>query len=434
MRYFVYPIIKSEGFNMTQSAEKIYDVNKIKSDFPILGQTHQTGRPLTYLDSAASSQMPLSVIEALNDYHRRYHANVHRGIHQLSELATEGYELARKKVRDFIHAKSKREIIFTKGTTEGLNLVVQSWGRSNLKLGDVILLSQMEHHANIVPYQMLAQEKGFTICYIPITESGEIDMEAYRQLLSENPVRLVGITHCSNVLGTINPIAEITRMAHNAGAVVVVDGAQSTPHMAVDVQDLGVDFFAFSGHKMCAPTGVGVLYGKQALLEKMPPFLGGGSMISEVTFDGFTTGELPAKFEAGTPNIAQAIGLGYAIDYLSEIGMDVIHKHIQDITAYALDRLSELPNITIYGHSENRGGVISFILDGIHAHDLSQALDFEGIGVRSGHHCAQPLHRLLGIPATTRASFYLYTTKYDIDRLVEALYKTSTFFASQNKG
>ncbi len=419
---------------MSQSAEKTYDVNKIKSDFPILAQTHQTGKPLTYLDSAASSQMPLSVIESLNDYHRRYHANVHRGIHQLSELATEGYELARKKVRDFIHAKSKREIIFTKGTTEGLNLVVQSWGRSNLKSGDVILLSQMEHHANIVPYQMLAQETGFIIRYIPITPTGEIDMDAYRRLLSENSVKLVGATHCSNVLGTINPIAEMTRLAHDAGAVMVVDGAQSTPHMAVDVQVLDVDFFAFSGHKMCAPTGVGVLYGKQALLEKMPPFLGGGSMISEVTFDGFTTGELPAKFEAGTPNIAQAIGLGYAIDYLSEIGIDTIHEHIQGITEYALERLSELPNIAIYGHGELRGGVVSFTLGDIHAHDLSQALDFEGIAVRSGHHCAQPLHRLLGISASTRASFYLYTTKADVDRLVEALYKISTFFANQNKG
>jgi cysteine desulfurase/selenocysteine lyase len=416
---------------MIQPIENSYNVLTIKSDFPILSQTHQTGKPLTYLDNAASSQMPISVIDALSDYHRRYHANVHRGIHQLSELATEGYESARKKVRDFIHAKSKREIIFTKGTTEGINLVVNAWGRANLGAGDVILLSQMEHHANIVPYQMLASEKGFIVRYIPITDKGEIDMDAYQRLLTDNPVKLVGVTHCSNVLGTINPITEMARLAHEAGAIIVIDGAQSAPHMPIDVQVLDVDFFAFSGHKMCAPTGVGVLYGKQALLEAMPPFLGGGSMISEVTFDGFTTGELPAKFEAGTPNIAQAIGLGYAMDYLNGIGLDNIHHHIKTITEYALDRLSELPHIIIYGHSPNRGGVISFTLGDIHAHDLSQALDFEGIAVRSGHHCAQPLHRQLGIPATTRASFYLYTTKADIDRLVEALYKISTFFVSK---
>ncbi len=413
---------------MTIPAEHTFDIKTIKADFPILAQRHQTGNPLTYLDSAASSQMPEVVIEALADYHRRYHANVHRGIHQLSELATDAYESARKKVKHFINAKSKREIIFTKGTTEGINLVINTWGRANLKSGDVVLLSQMEHHSNIIPYQMLAQEKGFTIRFIPITPQGEIDMPAYQQLLSDNPVKLVGVTHCSNVLGTINPIAEMTRLAHEAGAVVMVDGAQSTPHMTVDMQALDVDFFAFSGHKMCADTGVGVLYGKQAHLEKMPPFLGGGSMISEVTFEGFTCGELPAKFEAGTPNIAQAIGLGYAIDYLSGIGMDAIHTHIQNITYYALNRLRELPNITIYGDSPSRGGVIAFALDHIHAHDLSQALDFEGIAVRSGHHCAQPLHRLLGVGATTRASFYVYTMYEDIDRLITALHKTTTFF------
>jgi len=413
---------------MTLPAEHIFDVKTIKADFPILAQHHQTGNLLTYLDSAASSQMPEVVIEALNDYHRRYHANVHRGIHQLSELATDAYESARKKVKWFINAKSKREIVFTKGTTEGINLVVNTWGRANLKVGDVILVSQMEHHANIVPYQMLAQEKGFTIRFIPITPHGEIDMPAYQRLLSDHSVKLVAITHCSNVLGTINPIADMTRLAHEAGAIIVVDGAQSVPHMPVDIQALDVDFFAFSGHKMCAPTGVGVLYGKQAHLEAMPPFLGGGSMISEVTFDGFTCGELPAKFEAGTPNIAQAIGLGYAIDYLSNISLDAIHAHIQNITHYALDCLRELPNITVYGDSTSRGGVISFTLANVHAHDLSQALDFEGIAVRSGHHCAQPLHRLLGVGATTRASFYVYTTHEDVDRLISALHKTTVFF------
>lgn len=400
----------------------------LKSDFPILNQTHQTGNPLTYLDSAASSQMPTIVIEAVNDYHRRYHANVHRGIHQLSELATEGYELARKKVKGFINAKSKREVIFTKGTTEGINLVAGAWGRANLKQGDVVLLSQMEHHSNIIPYQMLAQEKGFSIRFIPITPTGEIDLVAYQQLLADNPVKLVGVTHCSNVLGTINPIIEMARLAHENGAIIVVDGAQSSPHMTVDMQALDVDFFAFSGHKMCAPTGVGVLYGKQALLEAMPPFLGGGSMINEVTWDGFTPAELPAKFEAGTPNIAQAIGLGYAIDYLQAIGIENIHQHVKMVTNYALDQLRQIPSIQIYGDSSSRGGVIAFTLGNIHAHDLSQALDFEGIAVRSGHHCAQPLHRLLGVSATTRASFYLYTTSDDIDRLVQALNKTLQFF------
>ncbi|PJF32471.1 MAG: cysteine desulfurase [Phototrophicales bacterium] len=408
--------------------EHIPTILNLKSDFPILNQHHQTGNLLTYLDSAASSQMPNIVIEAMSDYHRRYHANVHRGIHQLSELATEAYELARKKVKGFINAKSKREVIFTKGTTEGINLVVHAWGRANLGQGDVVLVSQMEHHSNIVPYQILAQEKGFTIRFIPITPMGEIDLLAYQQLLADNPVKLVAVTHCSNVLGTINPIAEMARLAHKYGAIIVVDGAQSTPHMSVDVQALDVDFFAFSGHKMCAPTGVGVLYGKQALLEAMPSFLGGGSMINEVTWDGFTPAELPAKFEAGTPNIAQAIGLGYAIDYLQAIGMDNIHQHVQTITTYALEGLRQIPSIRIYGDSPSRGGLIAFTLSNIHAHDLSQALDFEGIAVRSGHHCAQPLHRLLGVNATTRASFYLYTTKADIDRLVVALGKVVQFF------
>ena len=286
----------------------------------------------------------------------------------------------------------------------------------------------MEHHSNIIPYQMLAQEKGFTIRFIPITPTGEIDLMVYQQLLADNPVKLVGLTHCSNVLGTINPIAEMARLAHEYGAIIMVDGAQSTPHMPVDMQALDVDFFAFSGHKMCAPTGVGVLYGKQALFEAMSPFLGGGSMINEVTWDGFTPAELPAKFEAGTPNIAQAIGLGYAIDYLQAIGIENIHQHVQTITRYALDQLRQISSIQIYGDSPSRGGVIAFTLGNIHAHDLSQALDFEGIAVRSGHHCAQPLHRLLGVSATTRASFYLYTTSDDIDRLVQALNKTVQFF------
>jgi cysteine desulfurase/selenocysteine lyase len=407
-----------------------YDVEKIRADFPILHQEHHAGVPLVYLDNAASSQKPLKVIEALDDYYRRYNANVHRGIHKLSEEATAAYEEARLKVKHFINAASKREIIFTRGTTESINLVAHTWGRANLKAGDVVLSTVMEHHSNIVSWQILAAEKGFTIRYIPVLPDGTLDLQAYVSLLRDEPVKLVAVMHTSNVLGTVNPVAEMAKQAHAAGALILVDGAQSTPHMPVDVQALDVDFFAFSGHKMCAPTGIGVLYGKRALLEAMPPWMGGGDMISRVTLEGSTWNELPYKFEAGTPIIAGAIGLGYAIDYLSALGLERIHTHEQIITSYALERLAEVPGITVYGpDAPYKGAVAAFTVKGIHAHDVAQILDTEGIAVRAGHHCAMPLHTHLNIAASARASFYLYNTLGEVDRLIEGLYKAKEAFS-----
>ncbi len=406
-----------------------YDIDAVRADFPILQQEHHPGVPLIYLDNAASSQKPVTVIEAIDNYYRRYNANVHRGIHKLSEEATAAYEGARIKLRKFINARSKREIIFTRGTTEGINLVAQTWGRANLGPGDVIVLTQMEHHSNIVPWQMLAAEKGALIRYVPVLPNGLLDMEAYARLLSSEPVKLVAVMHVSNVLGTINPVAEMARMAHQAGAKILVDAAQSVPHMPVDVQALDADWVAFSGHKMLGPTGSGVLYGKQALLEAMPPWMGGGDMISRVRLEGSTWNELPYKFEAGTPSIAEMIGLGYAVDYLSTIGMEAVHAHEQAITAYALERLAEVPGVTVYGPSaELKGAVAAFTVDRVHAHDIAQVLDADGIAVRAGHHCAMPLHDCLGIGATTRASFYLYNTFAEVDALVEALYRAQRAF------
>ncbi len=404
-----------------------YDIEKIRADFPILHQEHSPGKPLVFLDNAASSQKPLAVIEAVDDYYRRYHANVHRGIHKLSEEATAAYEQARKKVKAFINARSKREVIFTRGTTEGINLVAQTWGRANLEAGDVVLSTQMEHHSNIVPWQMLAMERGCIVRYIPILEDGTLDMNAYADLLKEQPVKLVTVMHGSNVLGTVNPVESIIRQAHEAGALVLVDAAQSVPHMPVDVRALDVDFLVFSGHKMLGPTGIGVLYGKRDLLEAMPPWMGGGDMIASVTFEGSTWNELPYKFEAGTPSIAQAIGLGYAVDYLTEVGMENIHMHEQAITSYAMERMAEVPNVTIYGPQE-RGAVVAFTCGRIHPHDMAQILDGEGVAVRAGHHCAQPLHQCLEISATTRASFYVYNTFSEVDKLIEAIYTAQKVF------
>jgi len=408
-----------------------YDVAAVRADFPILQQEHHPGVPLVFLDNAASSQKPLQVIEGVDDYYRRYHANVHRGIHKLSEAATAAYEEARKKLQRFINAANKREIIYTRGTTEGINLVAQTWGRANLSGGEVVLSSIMEHHSNIVPWQMLAAEKGVVVRYIPLLPDGTLDMVTYSTLLRDEPVKLVAVAHMSNVLGTVNPISEIVEQAHQAGALVMVDGAQSVPHMPVDVQALDIDFLAFSGHKMLGPTGIGVLYGKRALLEEMPPWMGGGDMIARVTLDGSTWNELPYKFEAGTPAIAQGIGLGYAVDYLSNLGMDKVHVHEQVIIDYALDRLVEVPGLTVYGpEAARRGAVAAFSVDGIHAHDVAQMLDAEGVAVRAGHHCAMPLHsEHLKIPATARASFYVYNTLAEVDALIEALYKAKQTFA-----
>ncbi len=407
-----------------------YDIEAVRADFPILHETHHDDIPLIYLDSAASSQKPLTVIHAVEDYYARYNANVHRGIHKLSEEATSAYEGARIKLKHFVNAASKREIIYTRGTTESINLVAQTWGRAHLTVGDVVLSTAMEHHSNIVPWQILAAEKGFTIKYVPITSDGLLDMEAYSRLLREEPVKLVTVMHVSNVLGTVNPIEDMARQAHEAGALIMVDGAQSVPHMPVDVQAMDVDFFAFSGHKMVGPTGIGVLYGKRDLLEAMPPWMGGGDMIARVTLDGSTWNDLPYKFEAGTPNIAGAIGLGVAVDYLNEMGMGKIHEYEQVMTRYLLERLSEVPDLTVYGPAaDQKGAVAAFAMEGIHAHDLAQVLDAYGIAVRAGHHCAMPLHNVLGITATARASFYLYNTPQEVDALVAGLYKAKEVFA-----
>ncbi len=406
------------------------DVQRIRADFPILDRQVRPGVPLVYLDSTATSQKPLSVISAMDEFYRQNNANIHRGIHTLAEESTAAYEGARQKVADFIGAPSARQVIFTRNATESINLVAQTWGRANLQAGDVIILTEMEHHSNLVPWQMLAEEKNLRLEFIPVTSGGLLDLDAYRQLLAMQP-KLVAFTHMSNVLGTINPAGEIILKAHLAGAITLVDGAQSVPHFPVDVQALGVDFLAFSAHKMCGPSGIGVLYGRKELLERMPPFLGGGDMIKRVHLRSFAPNEIPHKFEAGTPAIAEAVGLGAAVDYLNQIGMQSIARHESEIIEYALERLEEVPGVSIFGPSaEHKGGVASFSLLGVHPHDISQVLDTYGVAIRAGHHCAMPLHEKFGLPATARASFYLYNTPQEVDRLVEALYKVKELFGS----
>jgi len=414
---------------MTAQNAAPLDIAAIRADFPALDQEVHPGKRLVFLDSAASSQKPRQVIDAMSHYYETSHANVHRGIHVLSERATEAYEGAREKVRAFINAASRREIIFTRNTTESINLVAYTWGRANLHPGDVIVLSEMEHHSNLVPWHILAEQTGIRLRYIPVTDAGLLDLDAYRAFLRDEPVKLVSVMHVSNVLGTVNPIAEMVAEAHAIGALFLVDGAQSVPHLAVDVQALDADFLAFSAHKMAGPTGIGVLYGKRALLEAMPPFLGGGEMIRRVTLEGSTWNDLPHKFEAGTPAIAEAAGLGAAVDYLSALGMDNILAHEKVVADYALDRLSEVPGLTLYGPDASlRNGVAAFTLRDIHAHDVAQLLDAEGVAVRAGHHCAMPLHKRLGVAATARASFYVYNTRDDVDALVEAIYNARRVF------
>ncbi len=414
---------------MKQPHTSALDIEAIRADFPILAQEAHPGKPLVFLDSAASSQKPRQVIEAMRRYYEHDHANVHRGIHVLSERATAAYEGARDKVRAFINARSRREVIFVRNATEAINLVAATWGRANLRAGDVVVLSEMEHHSNLVPWHMLAEQIGVQLRYIPVTAEGLLDLDAYAALLREEPVKLVSVMHVSNVLGTVNPIADMIRQAHAAGALFLVDGAQSVPHLAVDVQALDVDFLAFSAHKMAGPTGIGVLYGKQELLEAMPPYMGGGDMIRTVTLEGSTWNDLPYKFEAGTPAIAQAVGLGAAVDYLTALGMENILAHEQQVVEYALERLSEVGGLTLYGPPpEQRNGVVTFTLRGLHAHDIAQLLDAEGVAVRAGHHCAMPLHRKLGVPATARASFYVYNTRAEVDALVEAIYNARKVF------
>jgi len=404
----------------------------IRKHFPILA--HEiNGHPLVYLDSAATSQKPQQVIDAISNYYEHNNSNVHRGVHTLGNRATEGYEGARDKVRNFINAKSREEIIFTRGTTTALNIVAQSYGRANVNEGDEIVITHMEHHSNIIPWQQLAKERGAVLKYVDLEEDGTLSLEEVRKVVTER-TKIVSIMHVSNVLGTMNPIKEITEIAHANGAVMVVDGAQAAPHMKVDVQHLDCDFYAFSGHKMGGPTGIGVLYGKKDLLNKMEPIEFGGEMIDFVGLQESTWKELPWKFEGGTPIIAGAIGLGAAIDFLEEIGLDKIERHEHDLAAYAIKRMSEVEGLTIYGplDPEKRAGLVTFNLNDVHPHDLATVLDMNGIAVRAGHHCAQPLMKWLEVSATARASFYIYNTEEDVDRLVDGLRMAKEYFNDVN--
>lgn len=404
------------------------DVNKVRADFPILTVDAYPDTPVIFLDSAASSQKPTAVIEAMNDYYRTTNANVHRGIYRFSEDATNAYEAARDKVANFINAAESAETIFVRNTTEAFNLVAFSWGRANINAGDEILLTEMEHHANIVPWQLLAEEKGAIVRYIPVTDDGLLDLSGLDELLTER-TKMLSFTAVSNVFGTVNPTRKLVDAGHAVGAVVMVDGAQAVPHMPVDVQALDCDFFAFSSHKMCGPTGIGVLYGKRAILDAMPPFMGGGDMIRRVTFEGSTFADIPHKFEAGTPAIAEGIGFGAAIDYLNELGMENIHAHEQFITNYALEALSEVGGLKVWGPpAGQRGGVAAFTIEGLHPHDIADLLDKDGIAVRAGHHCAMPLHKKFGINATARASFYIHTTTEEVDKLVASLNRIRKLF------
>jgi cysteine desulfurase/selenocysteine lyase len=406
---------------MTNLAFPALDTERIRADFPILSHVRPDGKPLIYLDNAATTQRPRQVIDALVDVYASRYANVHRGIHWLSDQTTDLFEEAREKVRGFINASVREEVIFTHGTTESINLVARSWGDANLQAEDEILLTEMEHHSNIVPWQQLAARTGAVIRWLKITDDGQLDLTILGQFLSKR-TKIVAVAAVSNVLGTINPVAAIVGHAHDIGAIVLVDAAQSAPHLPLDVQTLGADFVAFSGHKMMGPTGVGVLWGRRELLEAMPAFLGGGSMIRRVQTAGFEPAELPAKFEAGTPPIVPAIGLGAAIDYLNRIGLEAIEAHEQMLTRRAHEVLSDVGGLRILGPSpEHKSGIVSFVLDGIHAHDVAQLLDRHGIAVRAGHHCAMPLHQRLGLSATTRASFYFYNTLAEVDALGDAL-------------
>lgn len=411
---------KSEAQLATdQQVHTGFDAESVRMDFPVLNQQVH-GKPLVYLDSAASSQKPLHVINAVSRYYEQDHSNVHRGVHSLSARATFAYERARGKVHVFLNSKNMREIIYVRGTTEAINLVAQTYGRANVGDGDEILVSEMEHHSNIVPWQLLAEQTGAKVVVAPIDDRGQLDMEAFKSKLTDR-TKIVAVAHVSNALGTVNPLAEINKLAHDAGAVVVVDGAQAAPHLRIDVQALDCDFYAFSGHKAYAPTGIGILYGREELLEAMPPWQGGGEMILSVSFESTTYNELPYKFEAGTPHIAGAIGLGEAIDYMGRFNHDALERHEHDLINYGYEALGTVPGLTIIGQAEGKIGVHSFLLDGIHAHDIGTILDHEGIAVRTGHHCAQPVMTHFGVPATARASFGIYNTRDDIDRLVEGL-------------
>lgn len=405
---------------------KEFDAVAIRNDFPTLHQT-VNGHPFVYLDNAATAQKPQSVIDRMDTYYRLENANIHRGIHTLSQLATDAYELTRKKVKEFINAKEEQEIIFTRGTTEAINLVAYSYGRHFLKPGDEIIISEMEHHSNIVPWQLACEATGAILKAIPVLDRGELDIDAYRNLLSPK-TKIVSVVHLSNTLGTINPVQEMIKMAHEVGAIFLLDGAQSVTHMAIDVQDLDCDFFTISAHKLIGPTGIGCLYGKAELLEKMPPFHGGGDMIKTVTIEKTTFNELPHKFEAGTPNISAGIGWAASFDYLIAIGMDVIETYEHQLLTYATDQLQQISGLRIIGTAPQKGSVISFVMKEAHPHDIGTILDQEGIAIRTGHHCTQPLMKRFQVPGTARASFSFYNTKEDIDRLVKSIHKVKSLF------
>jgi len=412
------------------------DVESIRADFPILSKVLHDGVPLVYLDNAATTQRPRQVIQAMVDTYEQHYANVHRGIHWLSDQSTDLYEEAREKVRALINAPSREEVVFTTGTTASINTVAHSWGDANVGPSDEILVTEMEHHSNLVPWHQLAQRTGVAVRHVPVTDQGTLDMEAFDGLLSER-TRLVAITAVSNVLGSINPLDEIITKAHATGALVLVDGAQSVPHQTIDVQALDADFLAFSGHKMMGPSGVGVLYGRRELLDAMPPFLGGGSMIRRVRLDGYEPADLPAKFEAGTPPIVPAIGLGAAIDYLNAVGLDSIARHEHDLTAYAHQQLGQLGSLRFLGPPPaEKSGIVSFLFENNrpHAHDIAQLLDRQGVAVRAGHHCAMPLHKRFKVNATARASFYLYNTRAEVDQLAEALAGVQQVFRRRRRG
>ena len=404
-----------------------YDVEAVRRDFPILLQ-QVYGHPLVYLDNAATSQKPRAVIDAISHYYESGNANIHRGVHYLSEHATEEHEAARRTVQAFLNAADKREIIFVRSATEGINLVAQSYGRKHVGAGDEVLITAMEHHSNIVPWQILCEEKGARLRVVPINDRGELEMDELPKLLTPQ-TKLVAVTHVSNALGTINPIRRVIELAHSVNIPVIVDGAQAVPHTKVDVQELDADFYVFSGHKVYGPTGIGVLYGKQALLEAMPPYQGGGDMIRSVTFEKTLYNDLPYKFEAGTPNIGGAIGLGVAIDYVTQLGIDNIAAHEHDLLLYATEALSAIPDIRLIGTAAQKAAVISFLIEGIHPHDIGTILDREGIAIRTGHHCAQPVMQCFKIPATARASFALYNTRAEVDALVNGIQRVKEVFA-----
>lgn len=419
---------------MTTNAYQL-DTATIRADFPILAKTLHGGVPLTYLDNAATTQRPRQVIQAIVDTYEQHYANVHRGIHWLSDQSTDLYEEAREKVRTLINAPAREEVIFTTGATGAINLVARSWGDANVTPGDEILVTEMEHHSNLVPWHQLAERTGAKVVHIPVTDDGKLNLDGLDRFLTEK-TKLVAVTAVSNVLGTINPVETIAAKAHAVGAVVLVDGAQSVPHLTIDVQTSGADFLAFSGHKMMGPSGVGILWGRQELLDRMPPFLGGGSMIRRVKLEGFESADLPAKFEAGTPPIVPAIGLGAAIDYLTDIGLDNVARHEHDLTVYAHEVLSQLGTLRFLGpEPESKSGIVSFVFENNrpHAHDIAQLLDRHGIAVRAGHHCAMPLHKRFDVNATARASFYLYNTREEVDRLADALKQVQQVFRPRRR-